>query len=56
VCVQPYNNTYKINAQSILYSHVHDNVCLSIPPGSSVRPDGRDNAYVADGTVCGPKM
>uniref|UniRef100_A0A8C0X6Y5 Disintegrin and metalloproteinase domain-containing protein 18 n=1 Tax=Castor canadensis TaxID=51338 RepID=A0A8C0X6Y5_CASCN len=51
-CIWPYEST----VQSAIYSQVHDHVCLSIPPGSSVRSDGRDSAYVADGTVCGPQM
>ncbi|KAL1773249.1 disintegrin and metalloproteinase domain-containing protein 18, partial [Sigmodon hispidus] len=54
-CFQPHKN-YKSTAQSVVYSYVHDNVCLSIPPGLSMRSDGRDYAYVADGTVCGPQM
>ncbi|CAO2611688.1 hypothetical protein LEMLEM_LOCUS15264 [Lemmus lemmus] len=27
-----------------------------MPPGLSMRSDGRDYAFVADGTVCGPQM
>ncbi|XP_059101060.1 disintegrin and metalloproteinase domain-containing protein 18 [Peromyscus eremicus] len=54
-CFRPHKN-YKSTAQSVIYSYVHDSVCLSIPPGLSMRSDGRDYAYVADGTVCGPQM
>ncbi|XP_048648824.1 disintegrin and metalloproteinase domain-containing protein 18 isoform X10 [Marmota marmota marmota] len=55
-CVWPHKNTYKTAAQYTVYSYIHDHVCLSIIPGSSLSSDGRDNAYVADGTVCGPQM
>uniref|UniRef100_A0A8C6QSK3 A disintegrin and metallopeptidase domain 18 n=1 Tax=Nannospalax galili TaxID=1026970 RepID=A0A8C6QSK3_NANGA len=55
-CVQPHRNHYKSAAHSAAHSYVYDSVCLSIPPGSSVRADGQDNAYVADGTACGPQM
>ncbi|CAH6787150.1 disintegrin and metalloproteinase domain-containing protein 18 [Phodopus roborovskii] len=54
-CFQPHKN-YKGIARSVVYSYVHDSVCLSIPPGFSMRADGKDYAYVADGTVCGPQM
>ncbi|NP_001362245.1 disintegrin and metalloproteinase domain-containing protein 18 isoform X2 [Rattus norvegicus] len=54
-CFRP-NKNYKSSTQSVLYSYVHGSVCLSIPPGLSMRSDGKDNAYVADGTVCGPQM
>uniref|UniRef100_A0A8D2JQN2 Disintegrin and metalloproteinase domain-containing protein 2 n=1 Tax=Sciurus vulgaris TaxID=55149 RepID=A0A8D2JQN2_SCIVU len=55
-CVWPHKSTYKSAVQFAVYSYIHDHVCLSIIPGSSVSSDGRDNAYVADGTVCGPQM
>ncbi|OBS76152.1 hypothetical protein A6R68_17394, partial [Neotoma lepida] len=54
-CFRPHKN-YKNTAQSVIYSYVHDSVCLSIPPGLSMKSDGGDYAYVADGTVCGPQM
>ncbi|KAL6039018.1 hypothetical protein STEG23_007148, partial [Scotinomys teguina] len=54
-CFRPHKK-YKSTAQPVIYSYVHDSVCLSIPPGVSMRSDGRDYAYVADGTVCGPQM
>ncbi|XP_045142796.1 disintegrin and metalloproteinase domain-containing protein 18 [Echinops telfairi] len=55
-CVWPHEHTYKSDIQSTVYSYVQDHVCISIPPGSSVNSDGRDYAYVADGTVCGEGM
>ncbi|XP_051025978.1 disintegrin and metalloproteinase domain-containing protein 18 [Acomys russatus] len=54
-CFRPRKN-YKGTARSVVYSYVHDSMCLSIPPGLSMRADGKDSAYVADGTVCGPHM
>ncbi|KAK7823000.1 hypothetical protein U0070_025817 [Myodes glareolus] len=54
-CFQPHQN-HKSTARSVVYSYVHDSVCLSMPPGLSMRSDGRDYAFVADGTVCGPQM
>lgn len=54
-CFRPPKN-YKSPSQSVVYSYVHDSVCLSVLPGLSMRSDGRDSAYVADGTVCGPQM
>ncbi|KAM5275994.1 disintegrin and metalloproteinase domain-containing protein 18-like [Hipposideros larvatus] len=54
-CVWPHN-TYKSNVQSAVYSYTQGHVCISITTGSSVRSDGRDYAYVADGTVCGAQM
>ncbi|XP_023573055.1 disintegrin and metalloproteinase domain-containing protein 18 [Octodon degus] len=56
VCVQPHKNTNKSVVQSAVYSYVHDYECLSITPGTSLRSDGTDDTYVADGTVCGPQM
>lgn len=55
-CVWPQKNTYKNNFQSAIYSYTQGHVCLSIPTGLSVRSDGRDYGYVADGTVCGTQM
>nr|KAF6427066.1 ADAM metallopeptidase domain 18 [Rousettus aegyptiacus] len=55
-CVWPHKNTYQINAQSTIYSYTQGHVCLSITTGSSVKSNGRDYAYVADGTVCGAQM
>ncbi|XP_054099850.2 disintegrin and metalloproteinase domain-containing protein 18 isoform X1 [Callithrix jacchus] len=55
-CVQPHKNTYKSDVQATVYSYIQDHVCLSIATGTSVRSDGTDNAYVADGTMCGPEM
>ncbi|KAM5264352.1 disintegrin and metalloproteinase domain-containing protein 18 [Ctenodactylus gundi] len=56
-CVQPHKNPSGSAAvESAVYSYTQGHVCLSITPGSSVRPDGRDSAYVADGTKCGPQM
>ncbi|KAG8512506.1 Disintegrin and metalloproteinase domain-containing protein 18 [Galemys pyrenaicus] len=55
-CVWPHNNTSKINVQSEVYSNIQGHFCLFITAGSSVRSDGRDYVYVADGTVCGPQM
>ncbi|XP_005856576.2 PREDICTED: disintegrin and metalloproteinase domain-containing protein 18-like [Myotis brandtii] len=55
-CVWPQKNTYKNNIQSAIYSYTQGHVCLSIPTGLSVRSDGRDYGYVADGTVCGTQM
>ncbi|XP_013207416.1 disintegrin and metalloproteinase domain-containing protein 18 [Microtus ochrogaster] len=54
-CFQPHKNE-KSAARSVIYSYVHNRVCLSTPPGLSMRSDGRDYAFVADGTVCGPQM
>ncbi|XP_021075049.1 disintegrin and metalloproteinase domain-containing protein 18 [Mus pahari] len=54
-CFRPPKN-YKSPSQSVVYSYVHDSVCLSVLPGLSMRSDGRDSAFVADGTVCGPQM
>ncbi|XP_027455317.1 disintegrin and metalloproteinase domain-containing protein 18 isoform X5 [Zalophus californianus] len=55
-CVWPQKNTYKSDIQSAVYSYIQGHVCISITTGSSVRSDGRDYAYVADGTVCGTQM
>uniref|UniRef100_UPI001659F3C1 disintegrin and metalloproteinase domain-containing protein 18-like n=1 Tax=Halichoerus grypus TaxID=9711 RepID=UPI001659F3C1 len=55
-CVWPQKNTYKNDIQSAVYSYIQGHVCISITTGSSVRSDGRDYAYVADGTVCGTQM
>ncbi|XP_004475183.2 disintegrin and metalloproteinase domain-containing protein 18 isoform X2 [Dasypus novemcinctus] len=55
-CVWPHKSTYKSDGQPIIYSYIQDHVCISIDSESSVRSDGRDYAYVADGTVCGPQM
>ncbi|KAM9194451.1 disintegrin and metalloproteinase domain-containing protein 18 [Dugong dugon] len=55
-CVRPHENTYKNDIKSTVYSYIQGHVCMSITIGSSVSSDGRDYAYVADGTVCGPQM
>ncbi|XP_062932802.1 LOW QUALITY PROTEIN: disintegrin and metalloproteinase domain-containing protein 18-like [Cynocephalus volans] len=55
-CVWPHKDTYESDVRSAAYSYVQDHVCLSITAGLSVGSDGTDNAYVADGTVCGPQM
>lgn len=55
-CVWPDKNTYKSAVQSAVYSYIPGHVCISIATGSSVRSDGRDYVYVADGTVCGAQM
>lgn len=55
-CVLPRKNTYKSNVQSAVYSYTQGHVCISVTPGSSVRSDGRDYGYVADGTACGAQM
>ncbi|XP_065375193.1 disintegrin and metalloproteinase domain-containing protein 18 isoform X9 [Macaca fascicularis] len=55
-CVQPHKNAYKSDIQYTVYSYIQDHVCVSIATGSSMRSDGTDNAYVADGTMCGPEM
>lgn len=55
-CVWPHKNTYQTNVQSTVYSYTQGHVCLSITTGSSVKSNGRDYAYVADGTVCGAQM
>uniref|UniRef100_A0A2R9AHJ0 ADAM metallopeptidase domain 18 n=1 Tax=Pan paniscus TaxID=9597 RepID=A0A2R9AHJ0_PANPA len=55
-CVQPHKNANKSEVQSTVYSYIQDHVCVSIATGSSMRSDGTDNAYVADGTMCGPEM
>ncbi|XP_047573114.1 disintegrin and metalloproteinase domain-containing protein 18 isoform X1 [Lutra lutra] len=54
-CVWPLKN-YKNDVQSAVYSYTQGHACISIATGSSVRSDGRDYAYVADGTVCGTQM
>ncbi|XP_060237256.1 disintegrin and metalloproteinase domain-containing protein 18 [Meriones unguiculatus] len=54
-CFRP-NKNQKSSARAVMYTYVHDSVCLSVPLGLSTRADGGDNAYVADGTVCGPQM
>ncbi|XP_048186480.1 disintegrin and metalloproteinase domain-containing protein 18-like [Perognathus longimembris pacificus] len=55
-CTWLHKHIHKSAARSAVYSFIHDHVCLSLTPGSSMREDGRDNAFVADGTVCGPQM
>lgn len=55
-CVWPHNNTYKSNVQPAVHSYTQGHECLSITTESSVRSDGRDYAYVADGTACGTQM
>uniref|UniRef100_A0A2K5HY52 Uncharacterized protein n=1 Tax=Colobus angolensis palliatus TaxID=336983 RepID=A0A2K5HY52_COLAP len=55
-CVQPHKNAYKSDIQYTVYSYIQDHVCVSIATGSSMRSDGTDTAYVADGTMCGPEM
>ncbi|XP_046504765.1 disintegrin and metalloproteinase domain-containing protein 18-like [Equus quagga] len=55
-CVWPDKNTYKSAVQSAVYSYIPGHVCISVATGSSVRSDGRDYVYVADGTVCGAQM
>lgn len=55
-CVWPHKNTYQSDVQSTVYSYTQGHVCLSITTGSSVKSNGRDYAYVADGTVCGAQM
>ncbi|XP_049627793.1 disintegrin and metalloproteinase domain-containing protein 18, partial [Suncus etruscus] len=55
-CVWPHQNIYKSDIQSVLYSYTQDYMCMSITAGSSLSADGKDYAYVADGTVCGPNM
>ncbi|KAI5940898.1 Disintegrin and metalloproteinase domain-containing protein 18 [Manis javanica] len=52
-CVWPHKNTYKNDVQSAVYSYIQGHECLSVTTGSLVRSDGRDHAYVADGTICG---
>ncbi|XP_032185182.1 disintegrin and metalloproteinase domain-containing protein 18-like isoform X3 [Mustela erminea] len=54
-CVWPLKN-YKNDVQSAVYSYIQGHECISVATGSSVRSDGRDYAYVADGTVCGTQM
>ncbi|XP_057552949.1 disintegrin and metalloproteinase domain-containing protein 18-like [Hippopotamus amphibius kiboko] len=53
-CVWPNNNTYKSDVRAAIYSYTQGRVCITAR--SSVRSGGRDYAYVADGTVCGPQM
>lgn len=55
-CVQPHKDTNKSAIRSTVYLYIHNYECLSIIPGTSLRSDGRDDAYVTDGTVCGPQM
>ncbi|XP_055972635.1 LOW QUALITY PROTEIN: disintegrin and metalloproteinase domain-containing protein 18-like [Sorex fumeus] len=55
-CVWPNRDTYKSDVHSVLYTYIHDYICMSIATGTSLRADGKDYAYVADGTVCGPNM
>ncbi|XP_077008669.1 disintegrin and metalloproteinase domain-containing protein 18-like isoform X1 [Tamandua tetradactyla] len=55
-CVWPHKNTYKNDVQYAIYSYIQGHVCITVNTESSVRSDGRDYAYVADGTVCGPQM
>ncbi|XP_075413335.1 disintegrin and metalloproteinase domain-containing protein 18-like [Tenrec ecaudatus] len=55
-CVWPHEHTYKSDIPYTVYSYIQDYACISIPTGSSVNSDGRDYAYVADGTVCGEGM
>nr|KAF6459917.1 ADAM metallopeptidase domain 18 [Molossus molossus] len=55
-CVWPQKNTYRSNIRSAVYSYTQGHLCLSIPTGLSMRSDGRDYSYVADGTVCGTQM
>ncbi|CAK7294747.1 Disintegrin and metalloproteinase domain-containing protein 18 [Vulpes lagopus] len=55
-CVWPHKNTYKNDVRSAVYSNIQGHVCISMTTGLSVRSDGRDYAYVADGTVCGAQM
>ncbi|KAF6083636.1 ADAM metallopeptidase domain 18 [Phyllostomus discolor] len=55
-CVWSHNNTYKSNVESAVYSYTQGHECLSITSELSVRSDGRDYAYVADGTACGTQM
>lgn len=55
-CVWPHKNTYKNDVQSAVYSYIQGHECLSVTTGSLVRLDGRDHAYVADGTICGTQM
>uniref|UniRef100_A0A8I3NNS4 ADAM metallopeptidase domain 18 n=1 Tax=Canis lupus familiaris TaxID=9615 RepID=A0A8I3NNS4_CANLF len=55
-CVWPHKNTYKNDVRSAVYSYIQGHACISMTTGLSVRSDGRDYAYVADGTVCGAQM
>ncbi|XP_073074922.1 disintegrin and metalloproteinase domain-containing protein 18 isoform X2 [Manis javanica] len=55
-CVWPHKNTYKTDVQSAVYSYIQGHECLSVTTESLVRSDGRDHAYVADGTICGAQM
>ena len=55
-CVWPHENTYKNDVRSAVYSYIQGHACISITTQSSVRSNGRDYAYVADGTVCGTQM
>nr|XP_008272155.1 disintegrin and metalloproteinase domain-containing protein 18 isoform X1 [Oryctolagus cuniculus] len=56
VCAVPSKNAEEGDAPAATFSHGRDHVCVSMTTASSVRPDGRDYAYVADGTACGPQM
>ncbi|XP_006164800.1 disintegrin and metalloproteinase domain-containing protein 18 isoform X2 [Tupaia chinensis] len=55
-CIWPQNDTYKSSVQSAVHSHIQDHACLSVTSELSMRSVGRDNGYVADGTVCGLHM
>lgn len=53
-CIWPNKNPYKNDVQSAVYSYTQGHECITT--GSAMRSDGRDYAYVADGTVCGAQM
>uniref|UniRef100_A0A8D0RUY8 ADAM metallopeptidase domain 18 n=1 Tax=Sus scrofa TaxID=9823 RepID=A0A8D0RUY8_PIG len=53
-CIWPNKNSYKNDVQSAVYSYTQGHECMTT--GSAMRSDGRDYAYVADGTVCGAQM
>uniref|UniRef100_A0A286ZN86 ADAM metallopeptidase domain 18 n=2 Tax=Sus scrofa TaxID=9823 RepID=A0A286ZN86_PIG len=53
-CIWPNKNSYKNDVQSAVYSYTQGHECITT--GSAMRSDGRDYAYVADGTVCGAQM
>ncbi|XP_006900364.1 PREDICTED: disintegrin and metalloproteinase domain-containing protein 18-like [Elephantulus edwardii] len=55
-CIWSHENANKNDNPTTVYSYVQGHVCMSTVIGSSVSSDGRDYAYVADGTACGPQM
>ncbi|XP_048186482.1 disintegrin and metalloproteinase domain-containing protein 5-like [Perognathus longimembris pacificus] len=65
VCLWPYKKLLSRENYSVVYTHVREDICVSVfktspqQPNLIIRissPDLRDDTFVDDGSMCGPEM